>query len=461
MRIIYLFEPNQQTSEVITLALEAELGVKVVKFEDLSALKDDIDDLEDDKVPHLFISRNQSQEEKAAKTIANFLYDEKLDIPMIVLGPTEISGKNLVQLPEHFKVKILVKTVINSLRMTNEEIKEFKLPDYLPMPIHYFFLTKEACCDIYIQLKKKGEDQYIKRIHKDSEFDKETILKYQKQKVEFLYIEKVDRHIFMDKLLGDSVKEILKKKENYEELVDITADGHDILQGLIIELGITKHTVDLAKATIHVIEHSVNKHKKLTTFVKALLDNKGSYNYRHCFMITLLGHGVMSYLDWGKNRKILKDNSEKLTFVSLFHDMYLTEDKLCQISSSAELNDAFVEYEIDEEHVEQINNHANLAATLIQAYPHAPSGADVIIRQHHGSMNGIGFSKDFGTHISPIAIIFIVLEEFTVQLFKRKETQLGVSEILNLLLEKYTRRQYVTIIEALKTYLIDSVKEQK
>ena len=57
-------------------------------------------------------------------------------------------------------------------------------------------------------------------------------------------------------------------------------------------------------------------------------------------------------------------------------------------------------------------NHANKAALLAQTYPRLPQGVDIIIKQHHGVSNGVGFPEALTAGISPMAIFFVVVEDF-------------------------------------------------
>jgi hypothetical protein len=105
----------------------------------------------------------------------------------------------------------------------------------------------------------------------------------------------------------------------------------------------------------------------------------------------------------------------------------LENDKQAQIKSKDELRRA----EFDTREKNLVEKHAQLAAELVHKYPHAPMGADQIIRQHHGVLNGAGFSDHFGANLSPMAIVFIIAEEFTRIIIQSEAALLNGHQSLN------------------------------
>ena len=103
-------------------------------------------------------------------------------------------------------------------------------------------------------------------------------------------------------------------------------------------------------------------------------------------------------------------------------------------------------------------NHAHHAATLVQTFPRLPQGVDIIIKQHHGSTNGVGFPEVLTAAISPLAIFFMVIEDFSSKVLAMEDTPENIvksmRESLIPLKEKYqlpSYRKIVTEIENLIT----------
>jgi HD-GYP domain-containing protein (c-di-GMP phosphodiesterase class II) len=131
--------------------------------------------------------------------------------------------------------------------------------------------------------------------------------------------------------------------------------------------------------------------------------------------------------------------------VSFFHDIYLEEEKLLKIMDQESLRKA----NLTPRERDAVLNHANKAALLVQGYPRLPQGVDVIIKQHHGVSNGVGFPEVLTAAISPMAIFFVVIEDFVTCILENSES-LNFTPILAHLKQRYqlpTYRKIVTEIE--------------
>src|SRR5690606_12585819 len=136
-----------------------------------------------------------------------------------------------------------------------------------------------------------------------------------------------------------------------------------------------------------------------------------SYLFKHTQILTYICLHIIKNIDWGN-----AEQEEKISFIAFFHDIALEKDEHAEIKTTIELKKA--NFPLAERQL--IEKHAQLAAEFVSKFPHAPMGADQIIRQHHGTLNGIGFSEHWGNNISPISIVFIVAEEFTRIIMKRE-----------------------------------------
>jgi hypothetical protein len=78
-------------------------------------------------------------------------------------------------------------------------------------------------------------------------------------------------------------------------------------------------------------------------------------------------------------------------------------------------------------------------------------GTDQIIRQHHGQLNGIGFSDHYGANVSPMAIVFIVAEEYTRIIMKREAGPFDREEMMRELKDVFPTSRFAKIVEKLAT----------
>jgi HD-GYP domain-containing protein (c-di-GMP phosphodiesterase class II) len=191
------------------------------------------------------------------------------------------------------------------------------------------------------------------------------------------------------------------------------------------------------------IKATARKSTKLSNLLDRLLNNKSSYLYKHTQILTFIALHIVHNTDWGN-----ADQEEKICFIAFFHDIALETDVQCQISSMLELKRSA----LTPEEKTLVEKHAQLAAEYVAKFPHAPMGSDQIIRQHHGQLHGLGFSDHYGANMSPMAMVFIVAEEFTRIIMKQGATgTMNREEMLRELKEEFTTNRFLKIVEKLET----------
>jgi hypothetical protein len=301
-------------------------------------------------------------------------------------------------------------------------------------------------CDVYIRLVKKTGDDYVKRLHLGESFTKDDLKKYEDLGLQEFYILSDERELFMNGLLTQSLRN-LKSSQSVEQAMEKTGDSFIISSDLIKSLGVSSTCIAMVDQTVHQMRTQIMKSDKLGLLLKKLLDNQMSFSYRRSYFICLMTYTLLPKMEWGSSEQI-PSLMEKISMVSFFHDIYLLEDeKLLKIMDY----DTFRKANLTSRERDAVLNHANKAALLTQTYPKLPQGVDLIIKQHHGVSNGVGFPEMLTTAISPMAIFFIVVEDFVTCVLEQGNVDNFVS-IIKYLKERYqlpTYRKVVTEIEAI------------
>jgi response regulator RpfG family c-di-GMP phosphodiesterase len=187
--------------------------------------------------------------------------------------------------------------------------------------------------------------------------------------------------------------------------------------------------------------NNVVKTKKIGDLIKRLKTNKVSYLFKHVQLTTFFGFHILQKIDWGT-----KEQVEKLAFTAFFHDIVLTNDKQASIHSNEDLRQA----KFNPKEKELVNKHAQIAAGFINQMPSAPMGVDQIVRQHHGTLNGIDFSDHYSTNISPLATVFMLSEETAKILLSAPDTDTPLEFLINKLKDKFTTARFKKYIEILE-----------
>ncbi len=421
MRKIVLIENNQRVIDILTQELEHYFQATVVKATTYDAFGKILDnDLDIDLIiTRNYISDDQIIDFPIASRVLNDVYDKSLKAKIIIMGEIESVGVEYYQLPDRFRLEELNRLIIKALDITQEELQYLKLPDYVPVPINNFYLIDTAKTDIYIKVSKSEGDQFIKRVHADDVIDQAMIKKYEEAKVRELFVKKEDHLNLLNEIILKSVLKIKKVREEKDDTLSVSAESFEISANLIETMGIAKHSVVLSKATIQSMIETIEDSPKLHSLMLDLLSKKGSYSYKRSYLINLYCFEVIPHMGWGTGDQ-LSSHFEKICWVSFFHDINLRDEDLLKISSNDELKNS----NLNEADYTSVTQHANLTSTLVQSFPKTPQGIDVIIRQHHGVSNGIGFVDRFNVAISPMAILFIVVETFVSDLLDLSEKDL-------------------------------------
>jgi response regulator RpfG family c-di-GMP phosphodiesterase len=190
------------------------------------------------------------------------------------------------------------------------------------------------------------------------------------------------------------------------------------------------------------MKKNVKTNPNLSKLLDRLLANKASYLFTHTQLLSYIGLHIVKNIDWGN-----PEQEEKICFIAFFHDIALEKDEQSKIKSTLDLKKSELS-EIDKSLVER---HAQIAAELVSKFPHAPMGSDQIIRQHHGVLNGVGFSEHFGNNVSPMSIVFIVAEEFTRIVLKYADSELNRTQMIRELKESFPTSRFQKVIDLLNT----------
>lgn len=362
---------------------------------------------------------------------------------MLVIGDFEHTLKQYTVLSSKIRVEEINRLVLKTLGLKKDDFKYLKLPDYVPYPIAYFYLMKSAPCDIYIKIPKKEGDEYLKRLRVTEVFNKIDLFKYEDLGLKEFYILKDDCQLFLNSMLLQSLEEV--KHATNENKVEVLEQTFNISADLVKTVGITPQAKIIADQTIVHIATSVAKADKLSEMLNRILDDEMSFSYKRSYLISLLASTILPKLDWvsgeQQNNMLLK-----LTMVSYFHDIYLSEEKFLKVMSNEDFKK--IEKDLIGSEKELILNHANRAALLLQNYPKLPQGVDMIVKQHHGVTNGVGFSESYSSSLSPMTILFIVLEEYAHRILIN-ENKLDLEFINHYMLGKFTQPSYKKIVNEL------------
>lgn len=439
MSLTLLVENNPMIESFYMLNLATWLGLDIVpKKKAEFAIK--LLETQSDTIK-LIIVRAVIDKEESAKMIIDFLASRGLKIPVIEIGPGKEVPGCFAHVPNSLQLKILIQSSAKALNITAKDMSAKVVPDFFPIPIVYFKVIKRSICPVFSQ-NQDDPKKFDLRIQKLQEFDEKSIASMIEEGVTHLYVNKLDRLEFVNNVTSELMTLLETKDLSPDEGISAADKGMELLSKKLLTIGVNEETIKLAKANMDSMRKNVKSYPKMAKLLERLLANKTSYLFKHTQILTYVCLHIIKNIDWGN-----AEQEEKISFIAFFHDIVLENDKQGQIKSTLELKKA--EFETAERQL--VEKHAQMAAEFVSKFPHAPMGADQIIRQHHGTLNGVGFSEHYGNNVSPVAVVFIVAEEFTRIILKYETGPFDRPEMLRQLKEEFPTSRFQKVIDILQS----------
>jgi len=389
----------------------------------------------------LIIVRAVIEREESAKNIIEYCQKKNLNIPIIEIGPGKAIPGAFAHVPNSLQLKILIQSAAKALNITARDMSAKVVPDHFPIPIQYFKTIRRSICPVFSQ-DIDDPKKYNLRIKKNEEFDEALINTMIQEGMTHLYVNKLDRLEFVNNVTSELMSMLEGGDMSVDEEISAADKSMELLTKKLMTIGVSEETVGLAKKNMEAIRKNVRTNPKLAKLLDRLLNNKSSYLFKHTQILSYVGLHIVSNIDWGN-----PEQEEKILFIAFFHDIALETDEQAKIKSSLELKKS----PMDPLQKQLVERHAQIAAEFVAKYPHAPMGADQIVRQHHGTLNGLGFSEHFGNNVSPMSIVFIVAEEFTRIILKRETGPFDRAEMLRELKEEFPTSRFQKVIDLLQT----------
>ncbi len=439
---IVLIEDNKNLNDLISINLNAYLGVDLIQQNNaadtlgLLTILPNVD---------LIITKDKVLNEETARIIEKYINDKNLDTTIIVLGKLRQPGPNTICVEDPREWEKIVQITAQILGLnTNDVFKNIK-PEYIPMPVKYFLNLDYSCSDVFIRIRKSPtEFQFIKRIHKGDPYLKESIHRYLEQGLEYFFVPESEQKQFSIFLSNKLVEKMENPNHNLATRIQLMGDSYEVATKEIIRLGFNSETIQLTESIIANMIKNFTLDNEMANLLHKVINSKTGNLFQRCHMISIVANECM------RNLKI-KDMSiyEKIAFASFFHDiLFLDKEQLSKINSQKELDEA----DLSEGDWDLVFTHALETAQFIQRHPEIPYGIDEIIKHHHGSSSGKGFSESIDT-LPDVSQIFIIAHQFVHQLFAFKEGGGRPSPIVDELFKKYTAPEAIIIIKSLEKTL--------
>lgn len=396
----------------------------------------------------ILITMSMINGQDSAEDVYNHIASLQNKPKIIIIGKPQKELQDVIIVPNSYSLKILIRSCAEILGITAKTMMNKEMDKYYPVENEFLLKLKEIPCTLYLKLNS-GEYSII---GKRGDGVQETINKFAKEGINTLYVNALDR-LYIINLISESILDFLENTDGLDtaEKSDAVKTGQSFVGAIFNQSPeVNTEIVNIANACTKVMQEIVNESPSLMKLLAILNSQKDGYLYVHSILAAFVCNHIARRVSWGGNSHI-----EKINFVLFFHDIILAPlyQKYPDLKYEEDL---LFSDKLSDKEKETVLNHARLSAEALVSYKRAPIGVDLLIKQHHGITNGIGFTVEYKDDISPISKIILIAESFIEEYFKLKEEDpkaiTDTKKIISHLYEKFKRPTYKKIIETLNDF---------
>jgi len=448
MRQVLLLEDNLELSKIIKLNLMKAYDLEVIEkvnYEEGVELIEILPTIE-----CVIIREPTKNHESIFSQLIDKLNEKEKKISLLIVGHKNYQYSAEYHVDPNSSWKVIIDIVGKILKLSPDIDYRDSLKEFIPIPIAYFYNITETSigCDVYIRVKKsEGEYQYIKRLNSTDSFERADIERYGKSGLKDFFISKEHFPHFVN-YVTDSVTLKLANPDLVDsERVKLTSEVYEITVDRIQTLGVDERTIEMVEESVKSMKTTLGKDNALTDYLALLSSNKMSYGYSHSYLTSLLLFKIVKGFEWDSH--LVRD---KITYISYFHDMSLPNDELMKIESQASLDAS----DLSKADRDLVLHHAIKSAEIVEKFPQVPLGLGPLIREHHGVKSGLGFRASLSIGLSPLSMMFVVVEDFVHQFLAIKEnpSRDQIQQIFNNMELIYTKTTYAQTLLALQNNIL-------
>jgi|GEM_PF-2023247 len=312
------------------------------------------------------------------------------------------------------------------------EVKTVQQWTALPMStLEYFEILP---FDVFIKI---SQNKFIKRFNSMEEIDKTALAQLKERGVVDLYIEKENNRQFSMMLINNMLNTVDGNFNDIDEKMVAKNMVFSTLNELIPRVGLSPKIVEVCESVIEqMMIDVVTERDHFASYLNKLKDKKSfNFNYKLAELTSLIGAQLLKDMNFPK----LEVETRKLIFASFFCDFSLKDPAQIHYRQFADLKN------LSKEEQEEILQHAKKSAELVAKYQNAPEGADIIILEHHGSFDGVGFPFKKYPAMHPLSRVLLVSQEFSYAILTKTD-----SPIIALLKEIVLKNKESVLSEVLK-----------
>jgi hypothetical protein len=373
-------------------------------------------------------------------------YLKRLSTPGIVI-------KNLIYIgghPPEVPLKSFPASGYNAMSTYLREVlaasQNYRLA-WSAMPLQAIGHFKKVPFDLYVKI---SDEKFVKRIPAHEEVDPKVLREYQQRGINEFYFHKEHNRDFSQMLINNMINRLEGNYHSLDEELEARSEVFKTVKGIVLDLGIPAKVVEVCDSMIESITDEVLLDSQLGEYLDRLKNNP-NLEIQHKFieLTCLIGGLLITNMETRKVQEKLRS----FIFAALFCDMTLADTELI-FCFNAEAFDKLTHFQR-----KAVQFHALKAEELITKYKNAPAEAGLIIRHHHGSLEGIGFPEKKTSLIHPLAKCLIIGQELAHGILTNQ--QVSSLEILKRMVQNKKGTSLQNLVEQLEFILRVGPKADK
>ncbi|MBT3235558.1 MAG: hypothetical protein HN353_06385 [Bdellovibrionales bacterium] len=365
----------------------------------------------------------------------------------MILGTPNIKvTKGITSVNPVSDVKKLLASVSSILNIKPHDESQGGSDQYFPIPINYLINMKKSDYDLSLQdFDDEGNTIYVKQFSAGSALAPNMIMDLIRAGHSSIMISADNQMDFTNDLTTQLLADLTPEELQQGKPVVTTSLSSMELEKILKKIGIPRETVTCAEFHITAMLKIIKKNAKLREAFQQIRQRRTDYVYQHSELVVYIMIHIIKKSEWGR-----PEYEQKVPFAGFFHDVMLTDPKLGSVNSEKQLEDS----NFTQEEQKLTLTHARLAADLLRDCQDVPPDTDVIVRQHHGMLNGEGFSDSYQLSYPPLARAFIVAERYAQSIISahRANQEHNKTEVLQNLKDFLTAKQFEVNIQVLEDH---------
>lgn len=295
---------------------------------------------------------------------------------------------------------------------------------YISVPTDALIHFKILPFDLYIKI---SEGKFLKRIPANEDIDESTVVAFKAKGITDLYFEKKYNRDFSLLLLNNMINKVERNYTSKDEKQKAVNEVFVTTKELVQSVGLPPRVIEVCESVMESISLDVMKGKdKFSNYLSQMKDQSSlNFQFRFVELTSFIATQIVDHLNVPDKEEQIK----KIVFAAFFCDISLTDVTHLDYRTDESAKDLWP----DDKKI--IMEHALKSSLIAAKYKNAPADADLIIKQHHGSVDGTGF-KDASGPILPLAKCLMASQELAYAILK--ESDRPPETVINNVVSRFT-----------------------